>query len=326
MLIYLTGFIYCLLKVADHWEYEFKAPDIDAMLTHRVEPEALKHAVEAELRAKNYDQARSLLALGQQYNHPLEYSVYEAYLAAHDTPFSRLSKQVSNFANGFVSGKGEDVSGVAGAVAADFTVVGDVRDLSEQYARHQQGLPVNQLVTTLAGIGVGLTAVTVSSMGATAPVKAGASTLKLATRMNRLSRSFRKELLQMTGRVFDWQQFVRLSKGVSLSQFPRIAKQVYNPRAAGQINALAKQANGIRKNTSISDSVHLLQYVDSSKDLNRLHRVTKRYGVQSRGVLRLLGKSAIRGVKALRITLELLISIVSSVFFALLFIVNLGGK
>ena len=53
--------------------------------------------------------------------------------------------------------------------------------------------------------------------------------------------------------------------------------------------------------------------------------MTARYGENTRGVFRLLGKGAIRGVKALRITLELLISITASIFFALLFIVTIGG-
>lgn len=325
LLIWLAGFVYGLVNIASHWDYDLEAPNIDEMLANRVDPNVLKQSVEDALRAEKYDEARSLLAIGKQYNHQLEYPVYEKYLLTHDTTSSRLTKQITGFAEGFISGEGSDVSGVAGAVAADFTVIGDVRDLSEQYSRYQQGLPVNQLITSLAGVGVGLTAASIGSLGAAAPVKAGASTLKLATRMNRLSRTFRDELTVMATRVFDWKQFLKLSKNANLSNITRIAKQAYNPRAVRQISVLAEQANGIRKNTSIADSIHLLQYVDTTKDLNRLHRVTERYGAHTRGVFRLLGRGAIRGVKVLRITLELLISITASIFFALLFIVTIGG-
>ncbi|PWQ99082.1 hypothetical protein [Leucothrix pacifica] len=325
LLVWLAGFIYSLVSIAEHWDYDINPPDIEQMLAQRVEPAVLQQSVEDALRAEEYDEARSLLAIGKRYNHALDYPAYENYLLKHDTTGARLTKNVSGFAEGFLSGKGADMSGVAGALAADFTVVGDVRDLSEQYSRYQQGLPVNQLITSLAGVGVGLTAASIGSLGAAAPVKAGASTLKLATRMNRLSRSFRDELTVMAGKVFDWQQFLRQSKNADLSSISRIAKQAYNPQAARQISALAEQANGIRKNTSVADSIHLLQYVDNTADLNRVHRVTERYGIHTRGVFRLLGKGAIRGVKALRITLELLISITSSLFFALLFIVTIGG-
>lgn len=325
LLTWLAGFVYGLVNIASHWDYDIEPPNIDEMLANRVDTTVLKKSVEDALNAEEYDEARSLIAIGKQYNHSLEYPIYEKYLLTHDTTTSRLTKQVTGFAEGFISGKGSDMSGVAGAVAADFTVIGDVRDLSEQYSRYQQGLPVNQLITSLAGVGVGLTAASIGSLGAAAPVKAGASTLKLATRMNRLSRTFRDELTMMAARVFDWKKFLRLSKNTDLSGITRVAKQSYNPQALRQISALAEQANGIRKNTSIADSVHLLQYVDTTKDLNRLHRVTERYGAHTRGVFRLLGRGAVRGVKALRITLELLISITASIFFALLFLVTIGG-
>ena len=326
LLVWLAGFVYAIYNIAEHWEYDIEAPDVESMLTNRIDAEKLKQSVEIALKAEEYDEARSLLALGQQYNHNIDYPAYNNYLQKHDTATSRMSKQVTGFAGGFLSGKGEDASGVAGALAADFTVVGDLRDLSEQFGQYQQGQPVNQLITTLAGIGVGLTAVTIGTGGIAAPAKAGASTLKLAARMNRLTRSFRDELMRVGAKVFDWKQFLRLSKGADLTSISRVAKQAYNPQAARSLGALAEQANGIRKNTSVVDSIHLLKYVENTSDLKSVNRLSQRFGIHTRAVFVLLGKTAIRGVKALRITLELLISLFSSLFFALLFISTIGGS
>ena len=326
LLIWLAGFVYAIYSIAEHWEYDIEAPDVDAMLANRTNADKLKLSVETALRAENYDEARSLLAIGQQYNHLIDYPVYNAYLKKHDTTSSRVSKRVTGFAEGFLSGKGEDASGVAGALAADFTVVGDIRDLSEQFSLYQQGQPVNQLITTLAGVGVGLTAVTIGSGGVAAPAKVGASTLKLAARMNRLTRSFRDELMQIGVRVFDWKQFLRLSKGADLTSISRIAKQAYNPQAVRGLGVVAEQANSIRKNTSVIDSIHLLKYVENASDLKSVNRLSQRFGIHTRAVFALLGRTAIRGVKALRITLELLIGIVSSIFFGLLFISTIGGS
>ena len=325
LLIWLAGFVYGIYNIAKHWEYDLEAPDIEAMLANRAHSETLKQSVEAALQSQEYDEARSLLVIGQQYGHSLDYSSYHNYLQKHDTATSRMTKQVTGFAEGFISGKGEDASGVAGALAADFTVVGDLRDLSEQYGHYQQGEPVNRLITTLAGVGVGLTAATIGTGGVAAPAKAGASTLKLAARMNRLTRSFRDELLHIASTVFDWQRFLRLSKQADLVSISRAAKQAYNPQAARSLGLLAEQANGIRKNTSVVDSIHLLKYVENTGDLKSINRLSQRFGVHTRAVFALLGRAAIRGVKALRVTLELLISITSSLFFALLFISTIGG-
>lgn len=325
LLVWLAGFVYAIYNIAEHWDYDVKAPDVEAMLANRVNAETLKQSLETALKAEEYGEARSLIAIGQRYNHSLDYIAYNNYLLKYDTAASRMSKKVTGFAEGFISGKGDDASGVAGALAADFTVVGDLRDLSQQFGLYQRGQPVNQLITTLAGVGVGLTAVTIGSGGLGAPVKAGASTLKLAARMNRLTRSFRDELMRVGAKVFDWQQFLRLSKGADLKSISRVAKQAYNPQAARSLAALAEQANGIRKNTSMVDSIRLLKYVENTDDLKSVNRLSQRFGIHTRGVFRLLGKTAIRGVKALRITLELLISITSSIFFALLFISTIGG-
>lgn len=326
MLVWLAGFVFGVMSVAEHWDYDFKAPDIDKMLATQVSTQRIKTEIDSALRDEQFDEARSLLTTAQQFNHLLDYPAYQQYLIKHDTTANRLVRQVSDFADGFISGKGQETSGVAGALVADFTVVGDVRDLNEQYGRYQQGLPVNQLVTSLAGVGVGLTAVTIGSAGVAAPVKAGASTLKLATKMNRLTRSFRDELTQIAGRVFNWDAFFRQVKGANLSALPRIAKQMYNPQAAKNLSVIADQANDIRKSTSIADSVHLLRYVDNTQDLNRLHRVSQRYGAQTRGIFRLLGKGAVRGVKMLRLTIELLLSALVSLFCALMFVASIGGK
>ena len=326
MLVWLAGFVLGVMSVAEHWDYDFKAPDIDKMLATQVSTEQIKTEIDSALRDEQFDEARSLLTTAQQFNHLLDYPAYQQYLIEHDTTASRLVRQVSDFADGFISGKGQEASGVAGALVADFTVVGDVRDLNEQYGRYQQGLPVNQLVTSLAGVGVGLTAVTIGSAGVAAPVKAGASTLKLATKMNRLTRGFRDELTQIAGRVFNWDDFFRQVKGANLSELPRIARQMYNPQAAKSLSVIADQANDIRKNTSIADSVHLLKYVDNTQDLSRLHRVSQRYGAQTRGIFLLLGKGAVRGVKMLRLTIELLLSALVSLFCALMFVASIGGK
>jgi hypothetical protein len=326
LLIWLAGFVYAIFNIAEHWDYDIEAPDVEKMLANRSNAEVLKQSVESALQSESYDEARSLLTIGQDYNHQIDYTTYQNHINKYDTPSSRMTKQVTGFADGFLSGKGSDASGFAGALAADFTVVGDLRDLSEQYSLYQQGQPVNQLITTLAGIGVGLTAVTIGSVGAAAPVKAGASTLKIAARMNRLTRSFRDELMRVGAKVFDWQQFLRLSKGADLSSISRIAKQSYNPQAARSLGALAEQANGIRKNTSMLDSIQLLRYVENSQDLTSVNRLSQRFGALTPAVFRVLGKTAIRGVKVLRITLELLISITSAIFFGLLFISTIGGN
>ena len=55
---------------------------------------------------------------------------------------------------GFLTGKGEDTASLAGAVASDLTLYGDLRDLSVQGYRKLKGLPVDPVLAALSGIGL----------------------------------------------------------------------------------------------------------------------------------------------------------------------------
>ena len=70
--------------------------------------------------------------------------------------------------------------------------------------------------------------------------------------------------------------------------------------------------NNIRKASSIGDTLHLLKFVDNADDLVRLEKLTVKYGSQTKGILKYLGKAAIGSVRILRKSTELLISLVST--------------
>jgi hypothetical protein len=200
-----------------------------------------------------------------------------------------------------------------GAITSDFTVVGDVRDLWEQYELYSQNKPTSDLIVALAGVGVGLTAATVVSAGTASPAKAGVSTLKMATRTGRLTPRFQAYLLRQASNVFDTKAFMRTIKAEQNIDGVRHAVQsAYQPAAVDTLTGLASHTNSIRQASSIVDTVHLLQYVDNADDLRRLEKITVKYGSETKGIMKLLGKGAIGTIRVLRRTTELVVSLVST--------------
>ena len=324
LMVSLVAFAYSLLRIADYWQYEEKSLDIVQSFTQALSTTAMQTQIETQIHNQKIDAAQRNIQLAHYFNYPLNYTHYQQQIDAIDTVYYRSSKNIGNFVSGFISGKGESGAGVAGAVAADFTVVGDVRDLHQQYQNHQTGQAVNQLIVGLSGVGIGLTFATISTVGFTAPVKAGTSVLKLASKMGRLSTRFSQELVQKTQRAFNWNQFVRLSKQNNhILGIKSAATQAYNPRAMKALSLMADQANNIRKASSTADSIHLLKYIDSSQDLAKLEKFVIKHGNHSKGILKVLGKSALRGVKVLKKSLALLFSLIGlllSGFFNLYFL------
>ena len=291
----------------------------------KVSPADIEKEINAAIQQEEFDDARMYLHIAKNHQYPIDVERYTHIIRQKDTRLARLAKNASEFANGFASGKSSSAAGIAGAVGADFTVVGDVRDLHHEYNKMEQGEAVNELIVALSGVGIGFTALTLSSMGTAAPAKSGISVIKLAAKTRRLSSRFQKHLLRQGKKVFDWDLFTRLLKEArqskslakGLKQIPRAARQAYHPKAVEPLKAIAKQVNNVRKSTSVADTLHLLKYVENSDDLRRLEKVSVKYGTQTKGIVKLLGKGAIRTVRVLRKTAELMLSLFSSLLSAM---------
>ena len=313
------------MSVLKHWQFQESLVDITKTLRLQVHDSDISLQIEQSLKDADFDDARMYLDIAKSNHYKLDYSRYEAEILRKDTSFTKVTTQVSNFVSGFAEGESSNMAGLAGAVSADFTVVGDVRDLRRQYAQYSEGEDVNELVVILSGVGVGLTALTVVSLGSAAPAKAGASIMKVAVKTNRLTARFQKQIVKLGRNVFDWPAFVRLSKqGTSFRSIRTAAKQAYKPKAIAPLKKIASRVNSIRKSTSSVDTIQLLKYVETTDDLRHLEKISVKHGTKTKGLMKLVGKGAIRTVRVLRKSTELIISVVSafvSGLFGLLFFV-----
>lgn len=312
LLLSLTSFAYSLLLLSDYWEYEEMPGNVEQMFKQKVKLEQLEAEIEKQIKEDNLDEARSTVQLAQHFSYNIDYAHYRNKIDQLDTFQHRAEKGVTDFFGGFTSGKGNSSAGVAGALTSDFTVIGDARDLHEQYQNHENGKPVNELIVALSGVGIGLTAATFGSGGMVAPVKAGASVLKLAGKTGRLTRRFSQEILQKAQKAFDWNAFVRLSKSDSSIRGVKLAaSKAFNPRAMKSLTDLTDQANNIRKATSTIDTIYLFKYVESADDLRRVEKIALKQGKYTKGIMKFLGKGALRGAKILKKTFGLMMSALS---------------
>ncbi len=305
-LLLLAGGIKSLLS---YWQYDEIAPDIAQMMLHQVSADDVRKSVNEAIAADNPGDARMYLSLAKTFGYAIDPAEFEAQLQQLESPLNTARRTVNDFTHGFIAGNAESGAGVAGAITSDFTVVGDVRDLWEQYQLYSKGQPVNELVVTLAGVGVGLTAATVVSAGGTTPVKGGVSTTKMAARAGHLTPNFQKVLLKEGANVFDAKAFLTAARAErSMDGIGKAAVKAYNPQALTALEKTAEQVNNIRKASSTSDALHVLKFVDTGEDLARVEKLTLKYGAETKGILKFLGKSAIASVRVLRKTVELLIS------------------
>ncbi len=324
LLLSLFSFSYSGFKLLGYWDYQTQLADIKEMLYAQVTPDQLSEKIGNAINEDRLEDAKMYMAIGKHYQYPLHYDYYNKYIQQRDTQLRKIRKSVGSFSTGFLTGKGSDVSGISGAMASDFTVIGDVRDLYEQYQIQEKGGEVNKLIVTLAGVGIGLTAITYGSAGTASAVKAGTSLFKLAARTGRLTKSFSKELLRLSSKVFDWRFFKQsIRKSNNLSDLERVARKSFHPAALKPLKRMAKNVQSIRHNTSIADTLYMLKYVENTDDLRRLEKFTYKHKQLSKGLLKLVGRGALRSVRVIRKTTKFIISFAATLIsglFSLLFL------
>jgi hypothetical protein len=315
--------VFSLYQVTQYWKYQETLIDISKELRLKVGNAEIGNEIQTAIENSDFDDARMYLQIARSNNYTIDYGHFLQQLDEKDTRFKRFMTNTSNFADGFIKGDSANLAGIAGAVSADFTVVGDVRDLRKEYTKHQQGEEINELIVILSGAGIGLTALTIGSLGTAAPAKTGTSLIKIAVKSKRLTRGFQKQLMRLGRNVFDWPAFMRLAKhDTSVNNLRRAAQRAYHPEAIQPLQTIATQVNSIRKSSSAVDTLHLLKYVENADDLRHLEKMTIKYGPQTKGLFKLLGKGALRTVRILRKTTALLVSLIGSVisgFFSLIF-------
>jgi len=222
-------------------------------------------------------------------------------LDAANSPAATAVRNAGQFATGFVTGEGGlSMAGLAGAVASDVTVVGDVRDIAGEGSKMVQGKDYSELVLGLSVVGVAATVATVATGGGGVVAKLGVSILKVAKRAGTLTLDFARTLTRLTRTAVNGPELARVLKGVDLTDLRAteraVSEYARTVRGAEIFPVLGKLAD-ISRAAGPAEAVRLLKYVRSTKDLDDIAAMSARLGKKTRGVVELTGKTALRFFK-----------------------------
>jgi hypothetical protein len=109
-----------------------------------------------------------------------------------------VARRAGEMAMGAISGRGESLEALLGAVAADFFIVGDVRDLALEGGRYALDGEADEMILALSAIGIGTTLAPKIDWAPSLlkfARKAGTLTRGLAEQVTRLARAGDKEQL-----------------------------------------------------------------------------------------------------------------------------------
>jgi hypothetical protein len=272
---------------------------VQADLAAASSPSLINQKIIAALEKDDVDEADMYVEIAKFLNYELPAETLTKLDDAHALS-ATVVRNTWEFGEGFATGQADTNAGLAGAVASDLTVVGDVRDIAAEGTKMLKGEPYSELILGLSVVGIGVTAATVATGGGGVIVKAGVSLMKAAKRTGRLTKEFAETLTRLTSEAVNMPLLRQTLRSTDLTDLKR-TQEVFtaygrNVRAARLMPVLSRLGE-LNNTVGPAETVRLMRFVKTSENLDDVTDMTKRFGIKSRGIIELTGKAALRSFK-----------------------------
>ncbi len=252
----------------------------------------VRAAIDAALDERDTELAQSLVELAKSRGIAIDPTQSQRIQAALDASGGQALADL----DGFTTGDTSSEAALAGALGADFSGYGDIRDLYEQIDNYQQGKPVDDLVVGLAAAGLALTGATIVSLGSASPAKAGVSVVKSARRAGKLSPALTRQVGKLAADAIDRKALDTLSDAVrrfDIGAARTAAVAVVRPNSLKAIATLGEDIATVGRATGYRGMMQTLKLAKSSDEVGQVAKLSTRFGTRTRGALALIGGAAL---------------------------------
>lgn len=326
--ILIISFVFMLVGfvgVYTNLSYEEIEPDIEGELRATATKGYLENKILESIASENFDDVVMYQNLANFLNIELSSETLEE-IEKHNGWFSKSLRNTQDFSHGFVTGDSSNGVAMAGSIASDMTVVGDLRDLSNEGTKFVQGESYDKVVLGVAAVGVGMSVSQLITAGSSTPLKVGASVVKAAKKTGKLSKTFLKFIATKLKKTVDMKRLKNIDYG-SISKLRAAAGKVAKSLNLTHVRKLFGNINTIKKNTSLMDTVSIMKYVKKPKDLGKIVKLSEKFKNNTKAVLKVLGKKALNGtVKVIKYTILFIAQIITAVISFFIFIFAFGTK
>lgn len=210
--------------------------------------------------------------------------------AANSATASAL-RSAREFGEGFITGQPSDVAGLAGAVAGDLMVWGDIRDATREGYKLAMGQDADELLLGLSAVGLAVTAGSYATVGLGLPARAGITLVKVAKRTGRLSASLGRTLMRSVREAVDFTALRRIGGNLSAVDGAALKGVVRTDRVKGLATMLG-EIGTVQAKAGTRAALEGMRVADSAGDVRRLSRLAEVKGGQTLAILKTLGRGA----------------------------------
>jgi Mg2+ and Co2+ transporter CorA len=300
-------------------------PDALTLIKNEKNAEYFEQRIAEAHTAKDYDTVRMYQSIAQSVNVQLDNEKIDQLIKENDTVFNSTVRNTTHFIEGAIYGEGETMAHLAGSITADFTFLGDARDLLTESNKYLNDEEVDYFVLSLSIIGIGETVATVSSAGLAAPKKIGISVLKASKKTGNLSPSLAKKITKQIDEAIDSDAFFKAVKEIDaqdvsiLEKAKLLEKQLSKQFAAADVaklkklGELASKISTIKDNVgSLADAMKVVKHADTPEEVGKLAKLSDKFKTNTVGILEILGK---RAIDTLGFFMSVLYYLVATIFW-----------
>ena len=255
-------------------------------MAHKVTTSWLIERVEAALAAQDADALELYIELANDRGKPLPPELLRRALAFAESQQAFLTRAADCAACAADIANCKRLAQVAAcAIPLEMTPLGDLNALRRAGLAWAAGAEVDRLDAGLALAGLGATGLAIGTGGASLPVKAGATLLRLARRADAITPAFARTLGAMAEGAVRWEKMPDYLAGrVGLEQVTDGAK-------LASLGAVAADLGRISKNTSPAETLTLMRHIDSAAEARAMARLSELQGPRTRHTIAALGKT-----------------------------------
>jgi len=280
---------------------EDELPDVIMLLKEEVSDNYLQEKISKSLLNNKPDEAETYKSIARLIDADINYTEIEAKIAEQNDSFTKYWYKLKNISKGFVFGSADNLEEFSGAVASDMLVVGDVRDFSQETANYIQDKDVDYFTYGLSALGIGATVASISTLGGATPAKSGISFLKIARKTGNISDGLFRSVKKLIKESIDFDLFKKKIKNIDVTNISALKDQLKNSFSKStDLNKLVKLTNNIneiKRNTgSYSNALKVIKYADTTTEVSKLTKLSKKFGRNTEGILKILGKRSIKTI------------------------------
>lgn len=266
---------------------------VDLALESGLTSQRLAAEIDAAILADDPELAESFIALAAERDIAVPPGLADRVTALRDDTWGRAAR---DFRDGFTQKDLRSGVGVSGAIAADLSGFGDLRDLASEGGKWMKGQETDTLVLGLSAAGLAVTAATWSSLGGALPARIGLSLTKSLQKSGRLSQPLAHALARVTSEALD-----RDALRASLASFGRLdfsaarasSGRLLRPASLAELRQLGTDVSTMYARTGVRGAQDALSIAASNVEIRAAARIAVVKGSKTRAVLKVFGRGVL---------------------------------